>query len=243
VGEISVPKRDWLIRNRTWLVPSPLALVVLAVGAWLTSDSVRHQTNAAWRLIHLEDGEALREYLEALGSWAPLVSILMMVLQALVAPVPLSVIALANGLVFGVAGGTIISVVGYIVGALLSFAIARTFGRTTVERMMGKANQRFPVAKWLDRYGIWALFLVRLLPGMPSDLMSFVAGLGRMSVTTYVTVTIAGFLPQAFLYALVGDQALRYVWLIFAGSAAITGIIGGWLWWQNRREATPAPSP
>lgn len=239
-----MPRRDWSSRNLKWLLLGLFAFVLTAVTVWLSSDTVRDQTIAIWKTIRLEDEDALREYLASFGAWAPPVSVLMMILQALVAPVPLSVIALANGLVFGVAAGTLMSMLGYITGALISFAIARTFGRDIVERLVGKATQRFPVREWLDRWGIWALFFVRLLPGMPSDLMSFVVGLGTMRVSTYVVVTIAGFLPQAFLYALVGDRALAYVWLMFAGSAAITGLVAGILWWQKRDEpldSTPEP--
>jgi len=229
-----VPDREWFIRNRRWLVVLVLVTALLLLMLWLASSTFRSWCWAVWRALHLENDEALRGYLESLGRWAPPVSILLMIAQALVAPVPLSVIALANGLAFGVIGGTLLSMLGYLVAAWLSFGLARVFGQGLVSRFMGET--RIPVWHWLDKYGIWALFLVRLLPGMPSDLMSFVAGMSRMRLMPYTWVTLVGFFPQAFLYALVGDKALQYVWLIFAGSALITGGIGGVLWWQNRKQ-------
>jgi uncharacterized membrane protein YdjX (TVP38/TMEM64 family) len=217
------------------LIAVVLAAGVLLAGLWFGSSTFRSWCWAIWHALHLENDEALRRYFDSLGHWAPPASILLMIAQALIAPVPLSVIALANGLAFGVIGGTAISLIGYLAAALLSFGLARAFGRTLVERIMG-TDQKIPVGHWLEKYGIWALFLVRLLPGMPSDLMSFVAGMSRMPVSSYTWVTIAGFLPQAFLYALVGDRALQFVWLIFAGSALITGGIAAVLWWQNRKH-------
>jgi uncharacterized membrane protein YdjX (TVP38/TMEM64 family) len=230
-----MPDREWLLRHRRGLIVFVLATGMLLAGLWLVSATFREWGWAIWHALHLENDEALRRYFDSLGNWAPPASVLLMIAQALIAPVPLSVIALANGLAFGVIGGTLISLVGYLAAALLSFGLARAFGRTLVERIMGR-DQKIPVGHWLEKYGIWALFLVRLLPGMPSDLMSFVAGMSRMPVSSYTWVTIAGFLPQAFLYALVGDRALQFVWLIFAGSALITGGIGAVIWWQNRNR-------
>ncbi len=47
------------------------------------------------------DVSGLRDYILSFGLWAPVISALLMVLQALVAPLPAFVLTFANGLAFG----------------------------------------------------------------------------------------------------------------------------------------------
>lgn len=75
-------------------------------------------------------GESLADIKELILSWgvaAPLMSLMLMITQALIAQLPAFIITAANGLVFGIYWGTVISWTGAMCGALVSFFISRLF--------------------------------------------------------------------------------------------------------------------
>jgi uncharacterized membrane protein YdjX (TVP38/TMEM64 family) len=161
---------------------------------------------------------------------------LLMVLQVLVAPIPASVVQLANGIVYGQFWGAMLNIVGQTAGAMLAFSIARGLGKGAVERLAGQVNGG-GFETWLHRWGGYALFIIRAIPGMPSDFMSYVAGLTNMKMRTYVLATIAGYIPQSFFYAWLGDAAMMWFWWIIAGGFGVSALIGVVAWLIQRRSA------
>jgi uncharacterized membrane protein YdjX (TVP38/TMEM64 family) len=85
--------------------------------------------------------DSFANYILSFGIWAPIISIFLMIVQALAAPLPAFLIAGANGIVFGIGWGSLISWLGGMTGALISFLLARMLGRSFVHRMTkGKAR-------------------------------------------------------------------------------------------------------
>ena len=64
---------------------------------------------------------SLRDYILSFGILAPVASCLLIVLQALAAPVPSFVITFANGLAFGLVWGWLLSVFGHALAATVCF--------------------------------------------------------------------------------------------------------------------------
>jgi len=80
-----------------------LTLAILAAFglAYLFSAAFRSEVDRAATLLGRGDVSGLRDYILSFGLWAPVVSASLMVLQALVAPLPAFVLTFANGLAFG----------------------------------------------------------------------------------------------------------------------------------------------
>src|ERR1700687_1214068 len=76
-----------------------------------------------------------RQYLLSFGKWAPVLSIGLMVVGAVAIPVPVTIVMVANGLVFGVWRGALVSVAGGFAGALAAYAIGRWVGRKLLEHV------------------------------------------------------------------------------------------------------------
>ena len=233
------------LRTRAWwrahwiaLLPyGALALLLLIAGiGYLVSDTVNAEIQELMIALTSGDQALLRDYLHAFGAWGPIVSLLLMVLQVLVAPIPASVVQLANGIVYGQVWGTLLNIVGQMAGAMLAFSIARGLGKGAVERLAGQISGR-GVETWLQRWGGSALFLVRAIPGMPSDFLSYAAGLTNMRGRTYVLVSLAGYIPQSFIYAWLGDAAMTWFWWIIAAGFGVSGVIAGVVWLIQRRAS------
>lgn len=80
--------------------------------------------------------EQVAELIRSWGIWAPLLSTLLMLLHAVVFPIPSFLITGANGAIFGVFWGTVISWVGAMFGGLASFYLARWLGEAFVKKMV-----------------------------------------------------------------------------------------------------------
>jgi uncharacterized membrane protein YdjX (TVP38/TMEM64 family) len=204
--------------------------------AWLVSGSFRAEVSEIVDVLTSGDQGRIRDYLRGYGVFGPIASVLLMMAQVVFAPIPASVVQLANGVVYGKFWGAILNLIGQMAGAMLAFTIARSLGKGTVEKVAGKAHQD-GFESWLQRWGGKALFVIRAIPGMPSDFMSYVAGLTRMPVRTYVTATFLGYIPQSFAYAWLGDDAMDYFWWIVIGGFGVSGLIALISWaiqWRNR---------
>lgn len=236
--------RAWWKANWIRLLPWSI-LLGLAVGfgiAWLASDGFRDEMHELWRVMRSGDQELIRHYLRGYGAWGPFVSVSLMLAQVILAPIPASVVQLANGVVYGKAGGAALNFVGQMLGATVAFWIARSLGEGTVEKLAGRVNPNSGgVETWLQKWGGRALFLIRAIPGMPSDFMSYVAGLTRMTFRTYVLATAAGFIPQSIVYAWLGDSAMTWFWWVVIGGFGISGVIAVATWvLQRRNRCRPA---
>jgi uncharacterized membrane protein YdjX (TVP38/TMEM64 family) len=200
-------------RTVRWLRLLLLASAGTVFGLlYLLSDGFRSETNRAMGILGRGDIAGLRDYIVSFGLWAPVASCFLMVLQALVAPVPSFLITFANGLAFGVFWGWMLSVFGHVLAASVCFGISRALGRVPVEVLVGKAGLE-SADRWFARWGVYAVFAGRLLPGVAFDAISFAAGLTNMRFRNFLVATTLGIVPQTFLYSYLGRQAPQFVGL------------------------------
>lgn len=81
----------------------------------------------------------LDQVMALIRSWglaAPLMSVLLMITQAIVAPLPAFLITAANGMIFGAFWGALISLIGALLGALTPFSISRLFGEVALNKIV-----------------------------------------------------------------------------------------------------------
>jgi uncharacterized membrane protein YdjX (TVP38/TMEM64 family) len=198
-------------RTIRWLRLLLLASAAAVFGVlYLLSDGFRSETNRAVGILGRGDIAGLRDYIVSFGLWAPVASCFLLVLQALVAPVPSFLITFANGLAFGVFWGWMLSVFGHVLAASVCFGISRALGRVPVEVLVGKAGLE-SADRWFARWGVYAVFAGRLLPGVAFDAISYAAGLTNMRFRNFLAATTLGIVPQTFLYSYLGRQAPQYV--------------------------------
>src|SRR5918993_2966851 len=209
------------VRAVRWLRVLLLAAVTAVFGLlYLLSAEFRSETNRALGILGRGDIAGLRDYILSFGLWAPVASCFLMVLQALVAPVPSFLITFANGLAFGVFWGWMLSLFGHVLAAAVCFGISRALGRGPVEVLVGNAGLE-SADRWFARWGVYAVFAGRLLPGVAFDVISYAAGLTRMGFRNFMVATALGIFPQTFLYSYLGRQAPQYVGLFLGTSGLV----------------------
>ena len=174
-------------------------LLLLAVAGVALLPPVR----GAVFLLAAGDVGRIRRWILGFGVWAPVASAALMLLQAVVAPLPASPVTYANGLLFGVWWGSLLSWASALIAAALCFGLSRWFGRPLAERLVTRA-----AVEWSDaffaRWGLWAVLVGRLLPVVSFDVVSYGAGLTPMRFGGFLLATALGMIPGTLLYAWLG---------------------------------------
>ncbi len=197
-----------------------LGIVLVGGLVYLVSDTVRGETNRAVSLLTAGDIGGVRDFILSFGAWAPIVSALLMILQALAAPLPAFVIGFANGLAFGAFWGGMLSLVSATAAAALSFGLARALGRTAVQGLVGKAGLE-SADRWFARHGVYAALVARLVPLVSFDVISYAAGLTKMGFWGFLGATVLGMALATFLYSYLGEQAPQYVWVLLVAFGVV----------------------
>ncbi len=204
-----------------------LAVTGAAVAVPLALPAVRGSVWTVVGLLVQGDISGLRAYLLGFGAWAPVISALLMVGQAIVAPLPAFVITLTNGFLFGALWGGLLSWSSALAGAWLCFWLARMLGRPFAERLVGRIALE-TADRFFVRYGIQAILVARLLPFVPFDPISYAAGLTKMEAVRFLVATGLGQLPATILYSYAGQQASHaaevLLWVL--GAAVLVSVVG-----------------
>jgi len=181
---------------------------------------------------------AIKEKLLSLGPWAWAFSALLMILQAVISPLPAFMITIANGYVFGAFWGGVLALASATLAAQICYEAARAMGRPALDRWMGATTLAW-ADRFFSRHGVWAVLVARLLPFVPFDPISFAAGLTSTPRLRFVGANLVGQVPATFIYSTLGSQ-------LEDGSlppGALLGLAGAALAvlalaaWQARRRA------
>lgn len=164
------------------------------------------------------------------------ISLLVSIVVAVLGLVPSVFVTAANILFFGFWRGTLISFLGEALGAVVSFWLYRKGFRN----MMGGALNRYPKARRLvGATGMEAAMLIlsmRLLPFVPSGLVTFAAAVGTVPAWLFVTASSLGKLPALLLEAYAVYQVTAFGW---QGKVLLTVAALGLIIWVWRRMNKP----
>ena len=154
-------------------------------------------------------GGNLDSTVRLIRSWgiaAPLMSILLMVTQAIVAPIPAFLITAANGMVFGNYMGALISWIGALAGALTAFFIARLFGNMALKKIIRNKKTADFIKHAGEKRGFYVILISRLLPFISFDIISYMAGLSGIRPWAFILGTGLGMLPATIVYTVIGHE-------------------------------------
>ncbi|MDP8924305.1 MAG: VTT domain-containing protein [Chloroflexota bacterium] len=143
-------------------------------------------------------------WLERGGPVAALVGTFLLTIDVLL-PVPSNVVMLANGALYGVVVGTLLSLTGSMGAAVAAFAIGRRGGK--ILDAFVPASERRRADRLLARWGVVAIVVSRPLPLLAETVM-VLAGASPLGWSRSMLAATLGLLPPCLLYALVGATAI-----------------------------------
>jgi len=204
-----------------------IAIVLLAV-------IVFHREPISNLLHIISDQDAVSAYLQGYGVWGPAVLFVLMVAQVFVAVIPGHALMVTAGYVYGMTGLLVI-IFSTILGSQVAFFIARQYGRDLIYKL---ASPQI-IERW-DRMArnqdILFYFFAFVLPIFPSDLMCYVAGLGKISARRFLVANMLGRTVVAISITIIGMYGLNpplAFWLVFIGG--LLTLFVGWITFKRRK--------
>ncbi|WP_346936902.1 TVP38/TMEM64 family protein [Clostridium sp.] len=155
--------------------------------------------------------EILRNYIGGFGYLAPFIYILCFTILP-IAFFPVPILALAAGLLFGFLPGTLYTLIGAVLNSAIMFLMAKVLAKDAVTNLL----QRKLPKNWSsflfdldEKRGFGIIFILRLIPAMPYNLINYGAGLTSIKFSSYMLATILGILPGTLVFLNIGNQSLN----------------------------------
>ena len=176
---------------------APIALFLLFLGF---SPDLRETLGMGLDLLLEQDQEGLVEWAEDRGVWAPLATTILMIAQAIAAPIPAVVVTFANSLLFGWVWGGVLSIAAANLAASLCYLLGRAWGEPVARRLVSEGSWARSES-FLAEHGGEAILVSRLIPFVPFDPISYLAGVAGVRFRTFFFATLLGQIPAGMAYS------------------------------------------
>ena len=224
--------------------PTTLSLIQVALGVLVSLSLYRIDAKAAkvglmydllilmnlnqvWKV--QEKMEFYRQIEEEVVSWVKKYGgpgvFMAMVAQSVISPIPADAVLVAAGALglppieVGLYGG-----LGIVIGSMVNYGVGRMFGKRLLDSYF-KEEFVEEVHRWFDKWGGWIVFFSRLIPFLPIDLISYVAGATYMNPFVFFMSNLLAVVPRAMFFGYVGEMLMKGKWEILVAALAL--IVGG----------------
>jgi uncharacterized membrane protein YdjX (TVP38/TMEM64 family) len=133
--------------------------------------------------------------------------LVLLVLGSIPLPIPSAAAIVAGGFVYGTFLGSLLSLIGIVLGSSISFLLVKHFGRPLLEKLTeGHHINHFN--KVFKKRGLAAVLISYAIPIFPSDAVSAMLGLTKTSYRTFLILATIGHIPRVLLINSLGDDFL-----------------------------------
>lgn len=170
---------------------------------------------------------ALHSYVRSLGAGGFALLLGLMLAHAIVF-YPSEIVTATAAFVYGFAAGLAFVVGGWLLAALLSYALGRSVGGPLLRKLLGKRFSRLETL--MDRGGTALLLSGRLIPVFPFALVGYAAGATNVKLWRFAWTTVVGYLPLTTAVAYLGSRAQTVsagdplVWVAAGGMIALLAV-------------------
>jgi uncharacterized membrane protein YdjX (TVP38/TMEM64 family) len=196
-----------------WVAVGIAVSTAVAVLIFLHRDALWRWAVEAFRL--LSDHRAVERWVAQWGWAAPVIFILLQVLQVLLAPFPGEATGLIGGYLFGAGLGFCYSSLGLSIGSWLSFAVGRYLGNHFVRRWIPQvALAHFDGL--IRHQGIVAVTAMFLMPGFPKDYLCLFLGVSTLPMRAFLALSTLGRMPGTLLLSVQGAALSQQMYALLA---------------------------
>lgn len=228
-------KKEYTKNRRLVIVLS--AAIVLILFIWLTIAVGRPLVQLA------SDPSQFQAWIDAKGWSGRFIFLGIQMLQVVIAMIPGEVIEIGAGYAFGALEGTLLCLVGIVLGSGFIFALTRILGVRLVEAFISR--EKIYEMRWIrdEKRLNMILFLVFFIPGTPKDLLTYFVGLTPVRLRTFLLISTIARLPSV-VSSTVGGHALgtqQYILAIIVflvtGVFSLCGMILYQKWMKHKSKA------
>lgn len=191
-----------------------------------------YNPDKAWDILRLfTDTEYLIEYARQYEPYTVIVLLALQIFQIIVAVIPGEPIGIAYGSIYGIYWGSLIGIIGTTLGTVVPVLISKRYGRKAAERMIGEENME-KYDGVTDASGMKPFIILILLPVVPDDAISYIAGLSDIDTKRLIIgISLARSVGIIFL-ALFGESLVQSDWRMTAILTIATIVVSLLLIWK-----------
>ncbi len=155
--------------------------------------------------------DSIRNLVQKAGVWSALVYILLFAILP-IGFFPVPALALIGGVSFGLVNGSIYTIIGASMNCLLMFVLSRYIGHDYVVNLINEKfskKNRDRILNAPDSKLFTLLFVCRLIPLIPYNLINYGFGLTNISLSKYMIASVLGIIPGTLVYLNLGDKVLN----------------------------------
>ncbi len=156
--------------------------------------------------------ENLVSFFEQYSNYALLLSLMVNIVIAISGIIPSFFVTGANIVFFGFWKGTLISFLGEALGAIVAFLLYRK----GLKKLSTLTVEKYPKAKTLlwkeGKEAFYLILSLRLLPFVPSGLVTFISSIGKVSFLTFAFASSLGKIPALMIEAYSVFQVTQWTW-------------------------------
>lgn len=175
--------------------------------------------------------EQFRSWVDIHGVLGRIAYIGMVILQIVIAAIPGEPLEIGGGYAFGMLEGTVLCILGGVIGSILVFAFVRYFGMKVVELFFSREKiQSMRFLRNSEKRDVLFFFLF-LIPGTPKDFLCYFAGLTDMKWCVWLFICSVGRIPSVITSTVGGDalgtQNYMFAAIVFAATifASLLGVL------------------
>ncbi len=176
----------------------------------------------------VSEPEQFRAWVDEHGLFGRIAFVGMMVLQVFVAFIPGEPLEIGAGYAFGAVEGTILCIIGTLVGSAVVFLFVRRFGTKAVSVFY--SAEKIRSFRWIrnTKRLKTILFLVFIIPGTPKDILTYMAGLTKLTLSQFLVISMIARIPS-IVTSTVGGNALGkgnylFALVVFAVTLAVSAV-------------------
>ncbi|SHJ19313.1 TVP38/TMEM64 family protein [Parasporobacterium paucivorans] len=160
-----------------------------------------------WIIQEIKHPGALRTFVQSYGGFGFVVFILLQTLNVMTVFIPADVILnLLGGYVYGAPMVFLLSMIGIMFGAICAFRISRLLGSDLIKRFVSQDRINHISNMLNSKNGFIGMLIVYLIPGIPKDLMMYVAGFMPVKASRLFVVYFISRIPATLIEASIGAQ-------------------------------------
>ena len=153
----------------------------------------------------VREPERFRAWVDSSGFVSRVIFVGMVVFQLIIALIPGEPLEMGAGYAFGALEGTLLCIIGCVIGSALVFLFVRRFGVKLVEVFFPREKIRSLRFLQDSRRLNLLTFIVFFIPGTPKDLLSYFIGLTDMKLGTWLCITAVARIPSIVTSTVTGD--------------------------------------
>ena len=136
--------------------------------------------------------ENIKSYFNENKSTVMITYLILQCLQIVICIIPGQGLQFAIGYFYGIPIGFALSILGALIGSIVTYYLARILGHDAIHLFFGEEKVQNMIKHLNSKKAAIIIFFIFLIPGIPKDLCNYAAGISEMKLKPFLMVSMVG---------------------------------------------------